>query len=205
MFLFKLILALAIIVGVLVVVFRYQQQIKGEGGSKGMAKEERMSNTELEEFVASYRRDKAPGGTQPATLAPVQQSPASASQTVAVAPPAAAGWKPRPTFLSGGAKLGFLVLKAGLPDHHVFAHTRMGEVVEVPQGNPMANVGIDLVVCNKDLSIVAAVDVPAGPGPATPMEREKEQRLRAAGIRYFRFAPRALPKPGDVRRVIYAE
>jgi hypothetical protein len=119
--------------------------------------------------------------------------------------PAAAGWKSRQTCLSGGIKLGFLVLKAGLPDHHIFANTRLGEVVDVPVGNTLGNLRIDLLVCSKDLAIVAAVDVPAGPEANTPPEREKEQRLRAAGVRYFRFAPRALPKPGEVRRVIYGE
>jgi len=208
MFLFKLVLALVIIIGVLVLVFRFQKQFKGESGSgKRSGKEERMGNTELEEFVASYRRDKVAGGTQATAPVPVQQSQASAPQAVAAVPPAttAAAWKSRQTFLAGGAKLGFLVLKAGLPDHHVFANTRLGEVVEVPLGNAMVNLRIDLLVCNKDLAIVAAVDVPVGPEGDTPMEREKEQRLRAAGIRYFRFAPRALPKPGDVRRVIYGE
>jgi hypothetical protein len=208
MFLLKLILALAITVGVLVLVFRVQKQIKGESGPvKASGKEERMGNTELEEFIASYRRDKAVGGTQPTASVSMQQPQASTPQPAVTAPPATApaGWKSRQTFLSGGTKLGFLVLKAGLPDHHVFAHTRLGEVVEVPQGNTMVNLRIDLLVCNKDLAIVAAVDVPAGPEAETPMEREKEQRLRAAGIRYFRFAPRALPKPGDVRRVIYGE
>ena len=207
MFLFKLILALGIIVGVLVLVFRFQKRIKGEGGLVKGPKEERLSSTELEEFVASYRRDKGAGGT-PAAPLPALQSQAPVPQAATVVPTATApaAWKARQAFLSGGIKLGFLVLKAGLPDHHVFANTRLGELVDVPQGNAMVHLRIDLVVCNKDLAIVAAVDVPSGPEADTPpAEREKQQRLRAAGIRYFRFAPRAFPKPADVRRVIYGE
>lgn len=207
MFLLKLIVALGIIIGVLVLVYRFQKQISGEGGSANRTKDERMGNAELEEFIASYRRDKAAGGVQPALPAGAQPAPAPVPQAVAAGsvPPASAGWKSRQTFLSGGAKLGFLVLKAGLPDHHVFANTRLGEVIEVPQGNAMVNLRIDLLVCNKDLAIVAAIDVPAGPDTGTPAEQDKQQRLRAAGIRYFRFAPRAFPKPGDIRRVIYGK
>jgi hypothetical protein len=47
------------------------------------------------------------------------------------------------------------------------------------------------------------VDLPNGAQADSLIEREKEQRLRAAGIRYLRFVPGAFPKPAQVRGLIY--
>jgi hypothetical protein len=203
MFLFKLVLALAIIVGALFLVFRFHRQIQaGSGGPKAApGKEEGARPTELEEFIAAYRRDKATGQPQPGTA--LAQTEAAHAATPGGAAPAAV--KARAAFLSGPAKLAFLVLKAGLPDHHVFAHTRVSDLMDGPTVPALANLPIDLVVCSKDLVIVAAVDLNTGQQAETLLEREKEQRLRAAGIRYLRFAPGAFPKPAEVRKLVYGE
>jgi hypothetical protein len=113
--------------------------------------------------------------------------------------------KARAAFLSGAAKLAFLVLKAGLPDHHVFAHTRVSDLMEGTSVPALANLPIDLLVCSKELGIVAAVDLNNGTQSDALLAREKEQRLRSVGIRYLRFAPGAFPKPADVRRLIYGK
>jgi hypothetical protein len=204
MFLFKLVLALAIIVGALFLVFRFHRQIQaGSGGSKGTPgqKEEGARATELEEFIAAYRRDKATGQAQPSAAS---AQPAAVPATTAGAA-ASAAVKARAAFLSGPAKLAFLVLKAGLPDHHVFANTRVSDLMDGPTVPALANLPVDLVVCSKDLAIVAAVDLNTGQQAETLLEREKEQRLRAAGIRYLRFAPGAFPKPAEVRKLVYGE
>ena len=203
MFLFKLVLALAIIVGVLVAVFRFHKQIQaGSAGSKTTpGKEEGTRATELEEFIAAYRRDKATGQPLAAT-ALTRPEAAPAATPGAAAPPAV---KARAAFLSGPAKLAFLVLKAGLPDHHVFANTRVSDLMDGPTVPALANLPVDLVVCSKDLVIVAAVDLNIGQQAEALLEREKEQRLRAAGIRYLRFAPGAFPKPAEVRKLVYGE
>jgi hypothetical protein len=105
-------------------------------------------------------------------------------RTDSPAPPA--GGKARAAFLGGPAKLAFLLLKAGLPDHHVFANTRVSDLIDGPKVGPMNNLRIALVVCRKDLAIVAAVDLPTGAQADTLFEREKEQRLRAAARGLFR-------------------
>jgi hypothetical protein len=87
----------------------------------------------------------------------------------------------------------------------VFANTRVSDLIDGPTVGPMNNLRIALVVCRKDLAIVAAVDLPTGAQADTLLEREKEQRLRAAGIRYLRFAPGAFPKPAEVRGLIYPD
>ena len=197
MFLFKLVLALAIIVAALVLVFRFQRQIQSSGGSSTSAdrKPDGARATELEEFIAAYRRDKATGQVLP--------NPASAQPAGAPTATTTAAVKARAAFLSGPAKLAFLVLKAGLPDHHVFAHTRVSDLIEGTSVPALTNLPIDLLVCSKDLGIVAAVDLNNGTQSDALLAREKEQRLRSAGIRYLRLAPGAFPKPADVRKLIY--
>ena len=200
MFLLKLVLALAIIVAVLVLVFRYQKQFQSGTGSSGTDKKpDGARATELEEFIAAYRRDRATGEAQPN---PTAAQP-SAAATVATAAPAAV--KARAAFLSGPAKLAFLVLKAGLPDHHVFAHTRVSDLMDGTTVPALANLPIDLLVCSKDLGIVAAVDLNSGTQSDALLAREKEQRLRSAGIKYLRLVPGAFPKPAEVRKLIYGE
>ena len=107
----------------------------------------------------------------------------------------------RPVFLSGGAKLGYLLLRTALPDHYIFANTRVAELIDAPANNAVANLHVDLVVCDRALAIVAAVDAS---GRATDLlEQEKERRISAAGIRYLRFSPTAFPKPAEVRKLVY--
>ena len=203
MFLFKLVLALAIIVAVLVLVFRFQKQIQsGAWGSKAGAdnKPDSARATELEEFIAAYRRDKATGQVQPN---PTSAQPAAPPAAATAAAATTAAVKARAAFLSGPAKLAFLVLKAGLPDHHVFAHTRVSDLMEGTSVPALANLPIDLLVCSKELGIVAAVDLNNGMQSDALLAREKEQRLGSVGSRYLRFAPGAFPKPADVRKLIY--
>jgi len=202
MFLFKLLLALAISVGALYLVFRFHRQIQaGSSASNAVPdkKPEGARGSELEEFIAAYRRDKGAGQIQP-------NAPAQAATAIGPSPvfPTSAV-KARAAFLSGPAKLAFLVLKAGLPDHYVFAHTRVADLVDAISLGALANLPIDLLVCSKELAIVAAVDLDAGTQSDVLLAREKDQRLRAAGIRYLRFAPGAFPKPAEVRKLVCGE
>ena len=219
MFILKLAFALIITVVALVLVFRYQKQIKGDsdlGLKAGGAKEQASNPHELEEFIAAYRRDKALGvataaGSPPSTASPTPAPPSPpAASAASAAPPIAsatasppARLKARSAFLAGPSKLSFLVLKAGLPDHHVFANTRLADVVDGNLVAALSNLKIDLLVCGKDLGIVAAVDLGNGGQPPSALDREKQQRLEAIGIRYVRLEPGAFPKPADVRRAIY--
>jgi len=202
MFLFKLLLALAISVSALYLVFRFHRQIQAGSNASTTTpdkKQEGRRPTELEEFIAAYRRDKGAAQIQP-------NAPAQPALPIGAVPAAPGGAvKARAAFLSGPVKLAFLVLKAGLPDHHVFAHTRVADLVDGISVGALANVPIDLLVCSKDLAIVAAVDLDAGTQSDVLLVREKEQRLRTAGIRYLRLAPGAFPKPAEVRKRIYGE
>jgi len=225
MFLLKLVLALIIIVAALVLVFRFHKQLKGESASLGLnlgkKKGEDGRSNELEAFIAAYRRDKtvvgngqaaaadAPGVAMPAPAAqalavtPPPATPASVTSSALAAATSAANAKARAAFLTGPNKLAFLVLKAGLPDHHVFAHTRLSDLIDALTVPALANLRVDLVVCTKELTIVAAVDLPNGAPTDTLIESEKAQRLSTAGIRYVRLEPGKFPKPAEVRGLIY--
>ena len=217
MFLLKLVLALAIIVAALVLVFRFHRQLKGESAGLGLnlgkKKGEETGSNDLEAFIAAYRRDKTVVGngqaaaTAPAAAIPTPAAfPVASSPATSPAPPPAmspAGAKARAAFLAGPTKLAFLVLKAGLPDHHVFAHTRMADLLDALTVPALANLRVDLVVCTKELAIVAAVDLPNGAPTDALVESEKAQRLSTAGIRYVRLEPGKFPKPAEVRTLIY--
>jgi hypothetical protein len=205
MLVLKLILALAIVIAVVILAARYHGQIQGDKAASGPGsdKKDDQAAAQLEEFIAAYRRDKAAGGTQQTAPTPQSAAPPSVLAAAAAAPPASG--KARAAFLAGPSKLAFLLLKAGLPDHHVFANTRVSDLIDGPAAGPLNNLRIDLLVCRKDLAIVAAVDLPTAAQAETPLDREKEQRLRAAGIRYLRFAPGAFPKPAEVRGLIYRD
>jgi hypothetical protein len=222
MFLLKLVLALVIIVAALILVFRFHKQLKGESDSLGLSpgkkKGEDAGGNDIEAFIAAYRRDKtvalngqppatppAPAAPAPSAVLPGVASPGSASPVAASPVPAGsvAGAKARAAFLAGPTKLAFLVLKAGLPDHHVFAHTRMADLLDALTVPALANLHVDLVVCTKELSIVAAVDLPNGTPTDAVIDGEKAHRLSSAGIRYLRLEPGKFPKPAEVRGLIY--
>ena len=62
---------------------------------------------------------------------------------------------------------------------------------------------IDIVVCNKELGPIAAIDICNAEERNTSAEREKSERLQSAGLRYLRFTPGGIPKPAEVRDLIY--
>ena len=104
----------------------------------------------------------------------------------------------------------YLVLKAALPDHHIFVYTRLTDVIK-PIGRPMTPQGraqfaqsrMDFVVCNKALNVVALLDISDGTRPDDPMKQHLQPQLAAAGIRYVRVAPTAIPKPAEAKQLVY--
>jgi hypothetical protein len=201
----KLVIAAALILLTLFAMLRVQRYLKGESGSlfegKPKRKEAEQGPNDLEQFIESYRREKANAA---GTTAPAPSGPAAAPIRPAVpATPAGAAASPaaataRRAFLAGPDKLLYLVLKAGLPDHHVFAHCRLADLLDPPpQG--WADAHVDFVVCRNDLQAVAVVELERP--EARP--RNLAQPLAAAGIRCVQVRASALPKPADVRALVY--
>ncbi len=213
----KLIIAGVLVVAALLGLARFHRYLQGESGGglfTRKAREPKAEAADLDAFIAAYRRDKAAGGA-PAALpaqATVAAAPAVPVATTATDLQATAPQPGRPpgAFLQGPTKVLYLVLKAALPDHHIFVYTRLTDVVKpigramTPQGRAQfAQARMDFVVCNKALNVVALLDISDGTRPDDPMKQHLQPQLAAAGIRYARVAPAAIPKPAEARQLVY--
>jgi hypothetical protein len=208
--LIKLTIAGVIMIAALVGLARFHRHLRGESGlfSSGKAREPKSEPTDLEAFIAAYRRDNAAGGDPVAS--PAQAAAAVSPAAASVQPAAPLPSKAPGAFLQGPAKVLYLVLKAALPDHHIFVYTRLTDVIK-PIGRPMTPQGraqfaqsrMDFVVCNKALNVVALLDISDGTRPDDPMKQHLQPQLAAAGIRYVRVAPTAIPKPAEAKQLVY--
>jgi hypothetical protein len=204
----KLTVAGVIVVAALIGLVRFHRYLRGETGglfTASKAREPKADATDLEAFVAAYRRDKA------AANRAASPPPAAATDAPASIPASAAPLDKGPrAFLQGPAKVLYLVLRAALPDHHVFVYTRLTDVIR-PIGKPMTPQGraqfaqsrMDFVVCNKELNVVAMLDISDDTRPDDPMKHHLQPQLAAAGIRYARVAPNAIPKPAEAKQLVY--
>jgi hypothetical protein len=206
---FKLTIAAVIVIVTIVGLVQFQRYLRGEdiglfSGSR-KRREPKSKSNELEAFIAAYRRDKS---VVAEAAKPVPPFPASAG-SAADARPAPLEVKVPGSFLQGPAKVLYLVLKAALPDHHIFVYTRLTDVIK-PIGKPLTPQGraqfaqsrMDFVVCNKDLAVVAMLDITDGTRADDPIKQHLQPQLSTAGIRYLRVAPTAIPKPAEVRALI---
>lgn len=162
---------------------------------------ERSQAESLEDFVAAYRRgdvslNEPSGPVQPASAIAM---PAATPAVQARPEPEAVGR--RETFLSGATKLAYYVCKTGLRDHHVFAHVQLQALCNGKLDAQLAGAQISLLVCNAGMSIVAAIDVTGPEAPAG--DAAKAECLRTLGIRYLKLSPKSLPKPEDIRTLLY--
>jgi hypothetical protein len=183
MLIIKLVAAGIIVIATVLVLMRIHREITGSDSVAPRPKEKTLTSNDLESLIAAYRRDKDGAAAVPA--------------------PTVTSWTARKSFLTAHTKLCYLVVKTALPDHHVFCNTRLGDALELHSEHPLAGVKIDLIVCNKELGPIAAIDVCNTEDRSSPPEREKSARLQSAGIRYLRFTPGGIPKPNEVRDLIY--
>jgi len=209
--LFQLTLAGVIVLATVVGMVQIQRRLRGDnaGGSAlpGKRKEPTVAREELEALIASFQRDKAQG-LQRGTLAVAAGNNAAPAGTAAPRGQPVQNKAPG-KFLSGPAKVVFLTLKAGLPDHHVFPFVRLTDAVR-PVGQPLTPQGraqfaqarMDFVICSKELTVVAMLDITDGTRPDDPLKRQLEPQLSATGVRYVRIAPDALPKPAEIRTLV---
>jgi hypothetical protein len=108
-----------------------------------------------------------------------------------------------PVLLSGAHKLAYLLFKAGVPDHHVFARVPLGELLPLElAGADLGRHAFALVVCRPDLTVTAAVDI-ADPATA-PRMAMVERALQTASIRHIVLQPRRMPRPKDIRSLLDA-
>jgi hypothetical protein len=207
--LIKLTIAGVVMIAALIGLVQFQRYLRGDNGGLLSGRKARESGSrvnELEALIAAYQRDKALGG---APAAPIRQATVPIPAAAQPAPPAAPPKPPGP-FLQGPAKVLYLVLKAALPDHHIFVYARLTDVIKpigkamTPQGRAQfAQSRMDFVVCNNALNVVALIDISDGTRPDDPMKQHLKPQLAAASIRYVRVAPDAIPKPAEAKQLVY--
>ena len=113
----------------------------------------------------------------------------------------------REAFVSGSTKLAYLACKAGLRDHHIFAHVPLSALSTDAAIDPaLARTGVDLLICNAAMSAVAAIDlidsslIDAGNGA---VNAAKAHYLKALGVRYLRLSAKSLPRPDELHAMLY--
>lgn len=140
----------------------------------------------------------------PASAAAESSAPAKAPPEASAAPPAAAQ-----RFLGQAESLLYYLLKAGLPDSEVFAGVSLARVVGAAgegreqQLRRLAQYQLDFVVCDKNMQVVAVVEVESAAGADAAGDRRfKSDLLKQAGIRLIRINPAALPQREQIRTLI---
>jgi hypothetical protein len=184
--------------------------VKGEGLPRfGSPKQEEPGGRaeDIDQIIAAYRKEKGGAGAQLA----MQVRTAEVKVPAAPAPMAVqvATVKPKGPFLHGPNKLLFLVLKAALPDHQIFVNVRLVDAVQISGQPPtpharaqLAQARVDFVICNKQLAVVALLDITDGNRADDPLKRQIEPQINGAGGRYLRVAPTAIPKPAQARTLV---
>lgn len=179
--------------------YKWHKDIKGDSAD-WIPRPEKKEAESLEAIVAAYHRGEIPGNnTSAAPSAPA--APAAMSVPAAVPAPLPAMPVRREGFLSGGPKLGYLLCKSALRDHHVFAHVPLHTLSASGLDPKLAQTTVDLLVCNAGLDPVAAIDVSGAEAP--PPDAAKVQALRGLGIRYLRLSAKSLPRPGQLKDLLY--
>ncbi|MNC90504.1 hypothetical protein D3C83_66100 [compost metagenome] len=63
----------------------------------------------------------------------------------------------------------------------------------------LAQNAVDCLVCDKAMTVIAAIDVEDG---ASAESRIKSEYLKAAQVRYLRINPSAFPRPDEIRAML---
>jgi hypothetical protein len=156
----------------------------------------------LREQASASGRPVAPAAAPALAQAPLSHAtPAAAAAAVAA----------RERFLGQHETLLYLVLKTGLPDHEIFANVSLAAVVALPANSSerelqlrrLAPYQLDFVVCDKNMHVIAAVDIEsAGGADAAGIQQFKADYLKRAGIRLVRVNPAAMPRRDQVRGLV---
>lgn len=103
-------------------------------------------------------------------------------------------------------------LIAALPEHIILAQVQLSRVLGVKQGfnsnewnNRIHRLSYDFVVCSKDASVVAVIDLDDKTherAARTGADRRKERATSSAGVKRIRWRVAALPDDAAIRREI---
>lgn len=134
-------------------------------------------------------------------------APDGGAKSVSKSPASTSAFSPKERFLGRPETLIYLLLKAGVPDHAVFANVSLASVVGTPdseaerdpQARRLSQYRLDFVICDRNMRIVAVIelDTPGG-ADAAGIRRFKADCLRAAGMRLVRLNPASLPRREEI-------
>jgi hypothetical protein len=204
----NLLIVTALLAGVVAGWYWLHRKLKGADSPlsrlREPGKDRADAAAEMEAFIAAYRAGridpselKSAGTSATAPTAsgnsgdhlPVPSLPVNGIPEPAPIAPAALS-----PVISPEVKLGYLTFRAGLPDHHVFPNLWLADLRVSGDGK------IDLLICNAEFKPVAAVDIV---GLTANPDAGKTAALHAVGIRYLALAASRLPRPADVRGLLY--
>lgn len=205
-------LGVAVWLGVIVwLVITYQRRVGGR---------QRATDAQAERLLAELRAAK---GAQAAAAAAPPSVNATSPAVSAPAADAISGpqWQSRERLLDPPRGLLYLLLRSGLPEHEIFANLTLADVAGVgaqwqgfereQRARRLQQTRVDFVVCTRRLQPVAVVVLREaadaairGAADAAVVERLRftEECLTAAGVRYVRFDPAALPRHGELRALV---
>ena len=186
-----------------------QRKIKGDEtplfGAMTRKRRDGDDENEIEAFIAAYRSGQADpgdllsGASDIAHAVPAGTTPpGSDASAAAVAAVSATDAGTPGVFLRPEVKLAYLTFRSGLRDHHIFANALLRDL-----GYGTAVVGkVDLLICDSSFKYVALVDVHTD-GPVEDIP--KSVFLRRTGVKHLSISSKAMPKPGELRDLIYGE
>lgn len=190
---------LALIVGIF---WAYRKKREKHASARAKQLDALFSELELNPDLAR--------GTTPGVATPI-----AVAQTNSLAVPEF-GKKQR--LLQQVEALVYYVFRAGLPDHEIFAHLTLADLVDIEptlrgyereqKARRLAQQRLDLVICTKQLEVVAVVVVNKGAASDTAQPgnaRFVEDCLQTAGIRLVRIDPATPPRHHQVRDLVYAK
>jgi hypothetical protein len=169
-----------------------------------------------ERDAASKKRFDEMFPARPAAAPPAPPShpvpPAHAASSAQAAPirevatAVAAVPREKGRFLGQTETLVYRLLKAGIPDHEVFANVSLAAVIGAKsdqEARRLAQYHLDFVVCDKAMHVIAVVEMESAGGlQATGEQRFKADTLKAAGIHLVQLSRSALPRREEVRALV---
>ena len=164
------------------------------------AAREAASKQRFEEMFKA-RPAAAPLAAAPQAGAPAPDvAPVDAKRT---SPPPAS---PKGRFLGQRETLIYRLLKAGIPDHEVFANATLATVVgpkNEQEARRLVQCRLDFVVCDKAMQIVAVVEMESADGMQAAGERRfKADSLKVAGVRLVHIDTAKLPRRDEIRALV---
>ena len=161
---------------------------------------------ELDELIAEARMSaRAPAGAAVPGAAPA--GPAAVAE--------AERFARRGRLLDKADAWLYQLFRAGLPDHEIFADVALARIVQPAtelrgeeherRRHRLAQTVLNVVVCNRQLEVVAVALYPARDAADVEAQRYAEYCLTAAGVRLIRIDPSALPRHHQLRALVYGD